>query len=210
MRVTENSVITVVNGPGNYKKLLGPVPKGVAVKDTLKKGDMFIHLFVQNTKELNKYFPKVTKALGDGGLLWISYPKGSSGMQTDLSRDHGWEILADAKLKWLALISFSDKWSAFLMKNSLPEPQAKSSEEYHKNKEEWSDAATKTVKIPDDLAAAFKKSKKAEGIFNKLNFTGRKEYVMWIVSAKREETRAERVKKTIEKLLAGKKTPMEK
>ena len=210
MRITENSSLAVINPPPAYKRKLGPLPQGVKIREKLNKNEEFVHLFVKNKKELEKYFPKVRKVLSDGGLLWISYPKGSSGMQTDLTRDQGWETIANSNMQWLSLISFDDKWSAFLMKNSLPKTKNKLSEEYHSNKETWSDAKTKTVKVPDELSAAFKKNKKAEKTFEALNFTGRKEFVMWIVSAKRVETRAERAKKTIEKLLTGKKTPMEK
>jgi uncharacterized protein YdeI (YjbR/CyaY-like superfamily) len=65
---------------------------------------------------------------------------------------------------------------------------------------DYIDAKSKTIRLPDDLAAALKKNKKQETYFNTLSFTNKKEYVEWIVTAKREETRAQRVKETIEKL----------
>jgi len=45
-----------------------------------------------------------------------------------------------------------------------------------------------------------KKSKKLEEFFSALSFTNKKEYIEWIISAKREETRMERVKGTVERL----------
>ncbi|HRH60856.1 MAG TPA: YdeI/OmpD-associated family protein, partial [Chitinophagaceae bacterium] len=65
---------------------------------------------------------------------------------------------------------------------------------------DYIDAAAKTIRLPDDLAAALKKNKKQEAFFSSLSFTNRKEYVEWIVTAKREETRTHRIKETIEKL----------
>jgi uncharacterized protein YdeI (YjbR/CyaY-like superfamily) len=59
---------------------------------------------------------------------------------------------------------------------------------------------TKEVRLPDDLAFALKKNKKMSAYFNTLSFTNKKEYIEWIVTAKREETRAERLKGTIEQL----------
>ena len=47
-----------------------------------------------------------------------------------------------------------------------------------------------------------KKNKGAKAVFDKLAYTHRKEYVRWIEEAKREETRASRVAKTIEMLLS--------
>jgi len=54
------------------------------------------------------------------------------------------------------------------------------------------------------------KNKKAKEFFNSLSFTNRKEYVTWIVSAKREETKQKRLKELINKLVEGKKNNSEK
>ena len=54
---------------------------------------------------------------------------------------------------------------------------------------DYVDPKTKSVKLPDDLAVALKKNKKQEGFFNALSFTNKKEYIEWIITAKREETR---------------------
>ncbi|MEP7277194.1 MAG: bacteriocin-protection protein, partial [Bacteroidota bacterium] len=50
-----------------------------------------------------------------GITCWIYFPKGSSGMQSDLSRDKGWDTLQvhSNTLDWLSLISFDEIWSAF-------------------------------------------------------------------------------------------------
>ena len=60
---------------------------------------------------------------------------------------------------------------------------------------------------PDDLAAVFKKNKAETDFFNKLSFSNRKEYLEWIVTAKRPETRKQRVEGTIERLEKGWKNP---
>jgi uncharacterized protein YdeI (YjbR/CyaY-like superfamily) len=46
--------------------------------------------------------------------------------------------------------------------------------------------------------------------FEELSFTNKKEYVLWINDAKKEETREKRLVETLEKLKAGKKNPSEK
>jgi uncharacterized protein YdeI (YjbR/CyaY-like superfamily) len=51
------------------------------------------------------------------------------------------------------------------------------------------------------------KNAKARATFDELSFTNRKEFVAWIVEAKKPETRAARVEKTIKKLSEGKKNP---
>ncbi len=69
------------------------------------------------------------------------------------------------------------------------------------------DPATKTVRLPEDLERAFKASRSAHIFFEKLSYTNKKEYVEWIVTAKREATRAERVEGTIDRLNRAFKNP---
>ena len=66
------------------------------------------------------------------------------------------------------------------------------------------DTEPRTVEIPADLMKELKKNKDAKAFFDKLAYTHRREYVRWIEEAKREETRATRVIKTIEMLKKGK------
>jgi hypothetical protein len=61
------------------------------------------------------------------------------------------------------------------------------------------------VEIPNDLMKEFKKEKEAKAFFDKLSYTHQREYVMWINEAKREETRQNRIVKTIEMLKNGEK-----
>jgi hypothetical protein len=69
------------------------------------------------------------------------------------------------------------------------------------------DNEERIVDVPDDLKQALSKSKKALEFFNTLSYTNRKEYAVWVSSAKREETREKRLSETIKRLLAGKKNP---
>lgn len=67
------------------------------------------------------------------------------------------------------------------------------------------DTEPRQIEIPKDLAKELKKDKQAKAFFDKLSYTHRKEYVNWINEAKREETRQNRIAKTIEMLKEGKK-----
>ena len=60
------------------------------------------------------------------------------------------------------------------------------------------------IAIPDDLAAALDDAARAN--YDALSYTHRKEWVRWIEEAKKPETRATRVAKTVDGLRAGKKT----
>lgn len=66
------------------------------------------------------------------------------------------------------------------------------------------DDAPREVSLPEDLSGAMTAS--ARKTYESLSFTHRKEWVRWIEEAKKPETRAARVAKTVESLAAGKKT----
>jgi uncharacterized protein YdeI (YjbR/CyaY-like superfamily) len=60
------------------------------------------------------------------------------------------------------------------------------------------------VELPDDLAAALKKNKKAAATYEAFSPSARREYVEWITEAKREETRAKRMAQAVEWMAEGK------
>ncbi len=73
----------------------------------------WIQVFARNKKELASFAPKAASALKPDSILWLSFPKGTSGIQTDLTRDKGWEVLQSLDLKFITLISVNENWSAF-------------------------------------------------------------------------------------------------
>lgn len=211
LRIKPGMTLTVLHAPGNYEQQLGLLPEGVTISYKPGRKNEFVQLFVRNKAELEQQIVKVCATLKEAGLIWITYPKASSGMQTDLTRDKGWECLEQLDMEWLALISFDDCWSAFLMRNTPAKRKPnKASVDYHSNTAAYADPKTKTVIVPEDLALVFQANAAAKNRFEAYAYSHRKEYVLWIVSAKKEETRQKRVQQTIEMLLAGKKNPADK
>lgn len=68
------------------------------------------------------------------------------------------------------------------------------------------DTEARVIEIPKDLMKELKKDKEAKAFFDKLSYTHQKEYVRWVEEAKKEETRQNRVLKTIEMVKKGKKS----
>jgi len=65
------------------------------------------------------------------------------------------------------------------------------------------DLTPRSVEVPDDLAAALAAAPAAEKAFAALAYSHRKEYVRWVTEAKREQTRADRIAKTVEMVSEG-------
>lgn len=106
----------LLNAPEGYLKELGAA--GVSPDAALSGSYDWIQIFVRSQAELAALMPAVKAALKPVSLLWISFPKGSSGIQTDLTRDKGWDSVRE--LKWTNLVSVNDTWSAFCLRPYKP------------------------------------------------------------------------------------------
>jgi hypothetical protein len=120
MKLKAGTRAAVLNAPAGYLKELAPLPAGVEVSEKLQGRFDWIQAFVRTSAELNALGPRLVKALADESLLWISFPKGTSGIQTDLTRDKGWDALKGVDLRWVTLISVNATWSAFCLRPYKP------------------------------------------------------------------------------------------
>jgi hypothetical protein len=68
------------------------------------------------------------------------------------------------------------------------------------------DTAPREVEVPADLTEALAGDDTARTVFDGLSYTHRKEWVRWVEEAKKADTRATRLAKTVEALRAGKRT----
>jgi hypothetical protein len=95
--------VTALHAPPTYAVLLGTLPEGATLHSRLSGSSTFIHRFASRRRELVAEFPRIARALTDQGSVWISWPKQSSGVETDLTekvvRELGLaEGLVDAKV----------------------------------------------------------------------------------------------------------------
>jgi Bacteriocin-protection, YdeI or OmpD-Associated len=207
LKIREKFSLLALNAPAEFKKGLLDLPAGVKIISSGKDYNQ-VHWFVKDRAQMERELNKVLQLVHGDVVCWIYYPKGTSKMQTDLNRDKGWdELLKHNELQWISLISFDETWSTFAFRMKTDADKKKEAIPKVREIFNWVNPQTKEVKLPDDLSAALKKSKQAELFFNTLSFTNKKEYIEWIVTAKREETRVDRVKGTIERLVKGWKNP---
>ncbi len=84
--------VYVVNYNDDYLALFGDIPFPVRVRQRKPRFQVpFVHLFVRNVAELERYYAKSKSALAYDGKLWISWPKGqkSSDINRDVIREYG-------------------------------------------------------------------------------------------------------------------------
>jgi hypothetical protein len=102
----------ILDPPAGYSDKLDDLPAGVQVVDEPEGKLDFVQLFVKNITELEAKGPIAIKSVKYDGLLWVCYPKKSSKVETDISRDMGWEIMAENSLRPVTQVSIDETWSA--------------------------------------------------------------------------------------------------
>jgi hypothetical protein len=152
---------------------------------------------------------EVFPALHEETKLWIAYPKTASKIVSDLNRDGSWDVLIRKDYTSVRQVILDHVWTAVrFIKNSQVPNQERAFAECR-----LSDSLSfnkSLVVMPIELERLFTKHKEAQEFFTSLPVVNQKEYVSWIESAKKDETRRIRLNTALERLLAGKLNPAEK
>ncbi|HZY37321.1 MAG TPA: YdeI/OmpD-associated family protein [Mucilaginibacter sp.] len=200
------------DAPDNYLAALEPLPDGATA--TFNPGGNIdgVQIFVIDSTQLAKSLQLVAPLLRPDTVIWATYPKKASGIKTDLEMTKSWDEATKYGLRPVAAAGIDDNWTAIRLR---PEEQTKVSEfcneEIEKNDHsQYIDLVNRKVIPPADMQAVLTKSTAAMAFFDSLSFTNKKEYVVWILSAKQEKTKNDRLEKLTEKLLSKKKNPSEK
>ncbi len=84
-----------IGAPGHYMELLEGMPEEVVFneKATVKKD--LIHYFTKDAEELFKTLPALKKEIKQNGMIWVSWPKKTSKVPTDITED----VIRDLALK---------------------------------------------------------------------------------------------------------------
>jgi len=108
--IKEGFKIIIINPPRDYFNTL-EIPQRVTLASQLKGPLEFIHFFTKSRQELETQFPSLKRALLRGGMLWISWPKGSSKVETDLNEGSVREIGLKNGLVDIKVCAVDEVWS---------------------------------------------------------------------------------------------------
>jgi hypothetical protein len=203
------------NAPEGFQRTLGPLPEGATREQALRGTFDLILLFVSSRKELKSQWAKALSSLKPDGLLWVAHPKKSSGVASDLTAMNGdWGLDKNSAWQPVSLIAVDEHWSATRFKHApgLNQQRVQRGDEliHDTDGTPCIDRKNRVIAAPKDLQQLLDRNAKAASFFDSLSFTNKREYVGWVIGAKRPETRSQRVEQAIEKLLARKRNPSEK
>ncbi len=109
--IKENSRVWIINPPQNYPEILGELPPGVSMVENLEPALLFIHFFSKSREEVEDRLPGLKEALAFNGALWISWPKRSSKIGTDLNETLVREIGLASGLVDVKVCAIDQIWS---------------------------------------------------------------------------------------------------
>ncbi|WP_224999790.1 YdeI/OmpD-associated family protein [Cesiribacter sp. SM1] len=155
-------------------------------------------LFVHSQAELQQLAPVALASLAPGAKLWIAYPKKSSAIKTNINRDEGWEPIVKKGWSPVTQIAINNTWSALRFK---PEGEiSRKGPRIANGSSVGQQTERPELTVPEYLQALLDKHPAAKTFFEGLAYTHRKEYLLWITEAKKEETRQRRLQQMLEML----------
>jgi hypothetical protein len=109
--IKPGQTLHVIDQPSNYFDWLTPLPEGLHVKAKLSGELDFIHIFVKRRKDFETVFPRAAKYLKKDGMIWVSWPKKSSKVTTDLDENIIREFGLGKGLVDVKVCAVDDVWS---------------------------------------------------------------------------------------------------
>jgi hypothetical protein len=214
LQIKADSRWLLYNGPANFPELLDPLPDGAYTSFSIEGNFDGVLLFVKNSSELKRDLITISPILKQKTetLFWVIYPKKASGITTDLEMMSSWDELGKYGLNGVAAAAVDATWTALRFRPvALSKKSDTCNEEIPNNQyAQYIDVTNKQITLPDEIAAVLQQTPAAMAMYQSLSYSNRKEYVLWILTAKQEKTKSERVVKMVEKLVVGKKNPGEK
>ena len=103
--------VVIIKAPTNYRRLLGTIPEGVTFSDRLKPDWSFVHVFIKKRSELEKRLSALREKIADAGTVWVSWPKRSSGVPTDVTEDVVRVVALPLGFVDVKVCAIDDTWS---------------------------------------------------------------------------------------------------
>lgn len=105
--------LSFIDAPEDLRLLLGDLPSQILVEKIEKQSMLdYIHGFYTLEKDLLRDIYFLKEHLKKNGMIWISWPKGSSGVMTDLNREKIRELVLKVGLVDVKVCAVNDIWSA--------------------------------------------------------------------------------------------------
>jgi hypothetical protein len=208
LKIAGNMKLLVLNAPEPYLNSKEQLPEDITVDETPEMDQYpFVQVFVKNKAEVQQYAGQALHVIEYDGLLWFCYPKKSSSMFEDLTRDEGWEPVKEAGYAGIASVAIDETWSAMRFRPAKEVGGSKRRSSPAKSETQFNKGETHNDTALTEIMQELEQHTECLSFFNSLAPSYKRSYIDWIASAKREETKQKRMKEMIVKLSEGYKNP---
>ena len=112
----------VVNSPSGFLVELHSAHGDGEISERVSPTIEWALLFVESQNDIERFGRGALETIGQEAIVWFAYPKKSSGKETDITRDQGWDLLNELGWKGVSMISVDETWSAFRVRPSEQTP----------------------------------------------------------------------------------------
>jgi len=109
--IKPGTIVVVIDAPAHYRKLLGQIPSGVNFATRPVGNTKFVHLFSMRQSELAKQLSILRRKIAEDAAIWVSWPKKSSGVATDITEDVIRAVALPLGLVDIKVCALDDTWS---------------------------------------------------------------------------------------------------
>ncbi len=99
------------NTPPNYESLLSPIPDDVVISTSIRANVDLWHVFTVSRKELKATLSTAQKQIRQDGMIWVSWPKKSSGVLSEITEDTVREVALPMGLVDIKVCAVDETWS---------------------------------------------------------------------------------------------------
>ena len=109
--IKPGTLLRAVNAPADYAVALAPLPENVTLAQNDAKDLDVVHLFTKNRSELGKLIDRYKTRIKQNGAIWVSWPKKSSGIPSEITEDTVREIALPQGLVDIKVCAVDETWS---------------------------------------------------------------------------------------------------
>jgi hypothetical protein len=110
--IKEGYKVSIIQPPEGYMGLFTELPEDVDITIGFGTDQDMIHYFTHEAMLLHKDIQRLKKGIKQNGMIWISWPKKSSGVRTDLTEDLIRSIALQNGLVDIKVCAVDNVWSA--------------------------------------------------------------------------------------------------
>jgi hypothetical protein len=109
--IREGARLYVENAPRDYRKLVAPMPEGVKLVARPDRDTDLVHVFTKEGKRLQAALRSWRGTLRDDAVIWLSWPKKSARVDTDITEDTIREMALPLGLVDVKVCAVDEVWS---------------------------------------------------------------------------------------------------